>query len=95
MMNNERLAVAAHLHILLRRKLGRVTDVEWMSQNDDYAHAVVRLSVAQADAPELVAMAQRLLALLPPPRPVPPAGAAPGAGRAAAPEPPRYVRSLR
>lgn len=93
-MNNERLAVAAHLHILLRRKLGRVTDVEWMSQNDDYAHEVVRLSLAQADAPELVAMAQRLLALLPPPRPVLPAGGA-GAGRVAAPEPPRYVRSLR
>ena len=93
-MNTQRLAVAAHLHILLRRKLGRVTDVEWMSQNDDYAHEVVRLSLAQADQPDLVAMAQRLLVLLPPPRPAPGA-AAPGTGRPAAPELPRYVRSLR
>ena len=30
MLNSEKLAVAAHLHVLLRRKTGRVTDTEWM-----------------------------------------------------------------
>ena len=93
-MNNERLAVAAHLHILLRRKLGRVTDVEWMVQNDAYAHEIVRLALADAGQPELLALAHRLQALLP--------GASPAAAsgpvlqqRSPPAAAPRYVRSLR
>jgi hypothetical protein len=35
-------AIAAHLHVLLRRKTGRVTDTEWMATNADYAREVVR-----------------------------------------------------
>lgn len=30
----------AHLHVLLRRKTGRVTDTEWMVSNVDYARAM-------------------------------------------------------
>ncbi|MDB5939434.1 MAG: hypothetical protein JWP77_1798, partial [Polaromonas sp.] len=29
MSSNEKLAIAAHLHVLMRRKTGRVTDTEW------------------------------------------------------------------
>ena len=29
MNTSDTLAVAAHLHVLLRRKTGRVTDTEW------------------------------------------------------------------
>ncbi|MDO8770278.1 MAG: hypothetical protein Q7K57_16555 [Burkholderiaceae bacterium] len=27
------MGIAAHLHVLLRRKTGRVTDTEWMASN--------------------------------------------------------------
>jgi hypothetical protein len=90
MTKTDRLAAAAHLHVLLRRKLGRVTDVEWMVENDDYARAMVRLALADHDHPELVALGHRLQALLPMPAP-----AAAEAPRAAADTAPRYVRSLR
>ena len=33
MPESDRLAIAAHLHVLLRRKTGRVTDTEWMAAN--------------------------------------------------------------
>ena len=41
MEDSERLAIAAHLHVLLRRKTGRVTDTEWMASNEAYALAMV------------------------------------------------------
>lgn len=44
MLNSEKLAIAAHLHVLLRRKTGRVTDTEWMASNTDYAAEVVRFA---------------------------------------------------
>ena len=31
MPDSDKLAIAAHLHVLLRRKTGRVTDTEWTS----------------------------------------------------------------
>ena len=37
MEDSERLAIAAHLHVVLRRKTGRVTDTEWMAGNQLYA----------------------------------------------------------
>lgn len=46
---NERLAMAAHLHVLLRRKHGRVTDTEWMAVNEPYARFIIDLARAQAD----------------------------------------------
>ena len=91
MLNNDRLAVAAHLHNALRRKLGRITDVEWMARNDAYAREIVRLALAGAGDAELQALAQRLQALLP-------AAAVATAQPVHQPPPaslPRFVRSLR
>jgi hypothetical protein len=48
MLNSEKLAIAAHLHVLLRRKTGRVTDTEWMAINSEYAAEVVRFARASA-----------------------------------------------
>ena len=49
MTHNERLGIAAHLHVLLRRKLGRVTDTEWMALDLAYAEEVLRVSRESAD----------------------------------------------
>lgn len=48
MLASQKLAIAAHLHVLLRRKTGRVTDTEWMAENIDYAREVVRFARAKA-----------------------------------------------
>lgn len=68
MANSERVATAAHLHVALRRKAGRVTDTDWMAENDDYAREVVRVARAKAredgDA-QLADLASKLEALLP------------------------------
>ena len=42
MLKSETLAIAAHLHVLLRRKTGRVTDTEWMAADLAYATEVIR-----------------------------------------------------
>ncbi|WP_055842244.1 hypothetical protein [Xylophilus sp. Leaf220] len=63
MTYNERLAIAAHLHVLLRRITGRVTDVEWMAVNDDYALHIKNYSAqkaAETARPELVEWADKL-----------------------------------
>ena len=44
MLASEKLAIAAHLHVLLRRKTGRVTDTQWMAENLEYAADVVRFA---------------------------------------------------
>lgn len=48
MSSTEKIAIAAHLHVLLRRKTGRVTDTEWMATNAEYAAEVVRFSREKA-----------------------------------------------
>ena len=48
MLASEKLAIAAHLHVLLRRKVGRVTDTEWMATNTDYAAEIIRIARASA-----------------------------------------------
>lgn len=58
----------------MRRKMGRVTDTEWLADNREYAHAMIRLCAEQADD-ELLALATRLAAMWaaaapPPPRPL-------------------------
>lgn len=67
MANTERMAAAAHLHVALRRKAGRVTDTDWMARNDEYAREIVRVARARAaedgDA-ALAGLADRLAALL-------------------------------
>lgn len=44
MLPSEKLAIAAHMHVLLRRKTGRVTDTQWMADNLDYAREIVRFA---------------------------------------------------
>lgn len=56
MNHSEKLAIAAHLHVLLRRKTGRVTDTEWMASNGSYARERAVLD----QAPELIEWADRL-----------------------------------
>ena len=48
MPSNEKIAVAAHLHVLLRRKTGRVTDTEWMASNREYAAEIARFAREKA-----------------------------------------------
>lgn len=48
MTENERIAIAARLHVALRRKTGRVTDTEWMAANVEYASEIVRFARAHA-----------------------------------------------
>lgn len=63
MHESDRLSVAAHLHVLLRRKVGRVTDTEWMAANTDYALEIVRFARERARSdqlPELNEWADRL-----------------------------------
>lgn len=63
MLPSEKLAIAAHLHVLLRRRTGRVTDTEWMAQNTEYATEIVRFARARAkedQAPELAEWADKL-----------------------------------
>ena len=81
MQNSEKIALAAHLHVLLRRKTGRVTDTEWMVANAEYTREIVRYAKAQAierQDPELEAYARKLEASLLPgaPAPAPAAGSA-------------------
>lgn len=63
MSSNDNLAIAAHLHVLLRRKTGRVTDTEWMATDRTYALEIVRFCRAKAiedDAPDLAEWAAKL-----------------------------------
>lgn len=101
MLESERIAIAAHLHVQLRRLTGRVTDTEWMARNLDYADAMVRFAREAArdkGAAELAELAQRLEAAMQPLRPPPkPVKAAPPKAPDAAAEgaEARYVGRLR
>ena len=67
MEDTERIAIAAHLHVALRRKTGRVTDTEWMAANLDYGRAMVAFAQAHArekDDAELDRLALKLDAAL-------------------------------
>ena len=78
MLQIDALATAAHLHVLLRRKTGRVTDTEWLAVNADYAQAIVRFArekAAQDGHSELLPLADRLESLVLPPRKPAPAPA--------------------
>ncbi len=67
MLESEKLAIAAHLHVLLRRKTGRVTDTEWMVRNTEYATEIARFARQRARedaAPELAQWADKLEAAM-------------------------------
>lgn len=96
MLESERIAIAAHLHVQLRRLTGRVTDTEWMARNLEYADAVVRFAREAANdkgQPELAELAQRLEAAMQPLRPAPKPVKAPAAATEEAEA--RYVGRLR
>lgn len=95
MLESEKLALAAHLHVVLRRRVGRVTDVEWLVRDMAYAREILALALASEYA-ECHEWAHKLqAALFPPvasaPRPLP--TPAPAAGLMAAGR--RYIGSLR
>ena len=72
MLDSDRMAIAAHLHVLLRRKVGRVTDTEWMAANADYALEIVRFARQHAredNVPELAEWADRLELVVRAPQP--------------------------
>jgi hypothetical protein len=63
MSATELFGIAAHLHVLLRRKTGRVTDTEWLAVNPDYAREIVRFAREKGRADghaDLLALADRL-----------------------------------
>ena len=56
------VAIGAHLHVHLRRKTGRVIDVDWLVSNTEYADVIIALAKANAatqGAPELEIWATR------------------------------------
>lgn len=94
MLESEKLAMAAHLHVAMRRKLGRVVDVEWLVRNDDYAREIIRIASAEHGHPEIQQWAGRLQTALfaaAPPAPLVPQQ--PPTPKASAPA--RYVGRLR
>lgn len=56
-------AIAARLHVVMRRALGRVTDVEWMTRNREYAQEVIRVARQHGDD-ELLDLADKFEASL-------------------------------
>lgn len=61
--STEVFAVLGRIHVLLRRDLNRITDIEWASANKAYAMEVVRLC-ASANHPDLKTLAIRLSELM-------------------------------
>ena len=59
MLENEKLAIAAHLYVLLRRATGRVTDVQWLVRDRVYAHEIIQLALAQPEQPDLKRWARK------------------------------------
>jgi hypothetical protein len=107
----DRIAVAAHMHVLMRRRLGRATDVEWMAKNREYAMEIIRLATGSphTDLHEWAAKLAGLFGVATPRAEtaapairsdaapaVPPASAPEGPGQPADPrDARRYVTSLR
>lgn len=72
LQHTERLAIAAHLHVLMRRKIGRVTDTEWLLRSPAYAREMIALALAQPEHTDLHEWARKLeAALFGPGQPVP------------------------
>jgi hypothetical protein len=74
MPSNEKIAIAAHLHVLLRRKTGRVTDTEWMASNHEYAVEVARFAREKSvedNHPDLAVWADKLEEIMATPDPKP------------------------
>lgn len=80
MSESELLAAAAHLHVVLRRKTGRIIDTEWMVANEEYGRAMVGFARDKARTDghtELLPLADRLERLIDQRRPRPPVTTSP------------------
>jgi ElaB/YqjD/DUF883 family membrane-anchored ribosome-binding protein len=44
MSSSKMLGLAARMHLLLRRTTGRVTDIEWLASNAEYAEEIIRFA---------------------------------------------------
>lgn len=94
MPDSERLAIAAHMHVLLRRRTGRVTDTEWMAGNLEYAAEIARFAREKAREDghaELAEWADKLEQAMGAPRATGPKGPSHGSVALA----PRYVGGIR
>ncbi|MDD2926900.1 hypothetical protein [Rhodoferax sp.] len=72
MLMSEKFALAARIHVLLRRQTGRVTDTEWMIKSPEYAAEIVRFSRDYAEKEghaDLAELATKLADIMLPPRP--------------------------
>lgn len=63
MLDSEKFAIAAHLHVLLRRTNGRVTDVEWMIRSPEYALEIIKVARAEPH-PDLHKLADKMEAVV-------------------------------
>jgi hypothetical protein len=62
MLESDRFALAARMHVLLRRTTGRVTDTEWLAKNAEYATEIVRFarqSAQEMNHLELLSLADK------------------------------------
>jgi hypothetical protein len=63
MLESEKFAIAAHLHVVLRRVHGRVTDVEWLLKSPEYAREIIKVARGETH-PDLLKLADKLEAVL-------------------------------
>lgn len=94
MLESEKLALAAHLHVVLRRHVGRVTDVEWLVKDPAYAREIIALARASGQG-DCIQRADRLAEALFPPPPPEPVRPPPAPSGALGTTMRRYVGSLR
>ncbi|MBI5919323.1 MAG: hypothetical protein HY849_08130 [Nitrosomonadales bacterium] len=57
-------SIAGRMHVLLRREMNRIIDVEWACENAAYAQEIIRIS-EQSTMPELHDLAVRLREIYP------------------------------
>ena len=58
-MESQAFGLMGRLHVLLRREIGRVTDIKYMSTNPEYCLHVLELAGSVSN-PDLVAMCHKL-----------------------------------
>ena len=63
MHQSDAFAIAARLYVAMRQKLGRITDVQWMLKNAEYADEVIRLAKSQVGT-EMADLAEKFAASL-------------------------------
>jgi hypothetical protein len=47
-LETEAFSIATRLYVAMRQKMGRITDIQWMLVNADYAAEVIRIARAHA-----------------------------------------------